>query len=249
MRFTHCPRTRYDDGKLCKFRFCWHVSGLIRGICILVAFLIHVQREGHGFQSIIRALDNQLGTDVHMVWAASKDIGSSGMRYGVLYSQNELLLKALASPAVFSCVSGPIQYLVSELLTDDVFVDNFLDESRRRLLYNYNICTRKLEEMVLPFIPAEAGIFVYVDFSSLLPEPTFEWEEKLSELMFQVRVVLTPGESQRDTTPGMFRICYAWVTPEVLEIAMERLSKLVAKLRRMEWVDINDRALSNILYN
>jgi aspartate/methionine/tyrosine aminotransferase len=208
-----------------------------------------LQRDGHGFQSVIRILENQMGTDVHMVWAASKDFGSSGLRYGVLYSQNELMLEALSSPSVFSCVSGPIQYLVSELLTDDIFVDNFLDESRRRLLYSYNICTRKLDEMVLPFVPAEAGMFVYVDFSSLLPAPTFEWEEKLSELMYQVRVVLTPGESQHDSTPGMFRICYAWVSPEILEIAMERLSRLVAKLRRMEWVDVNDRALHSILYS
>lgn len=183
-----------------------------------------------------------------MVWAVSKDFGSSGLRYGVLYSQNELMMQALASASTFSCVSGPIQYLVSELLTDDRFVDNFLDESRDRLVYSYTICTRKLEEMVLPFIPAEAGMFVYVDFSSLLPENTFEWEEKLSELMFQVRVVLTPGESQRDTTPGMFRICYAWVAPETLEIAMERLSRLVAKLRRMDWDDVNGRALSSVLY-
>jgi aspartate/methionine/tyrosine aminotransferase len=214
----------------------------------LSVFLLLTQRQGHAFQSIIQILNNELGSDVHMVWAVSKDFGSSGLRYGVLYTQNDLLLEALASVSSFTCVSGPIQYLVSELLTDDQFVDNFLEESRERLVYSYAICTRKLEEMVLPFIPAEAGMFVYVDFSSLLPEKTFEWEEKLSEIMFQVRVVLTPGEGQHDTTPGMFRICYAWVSPETLEIAMERLSRLVAKLRRMDWDDINGRALSTVLY-
>lgn len=157
-------------------------------------------------------------------------------------------MKALESTCAFTCVSGPIQYLVSELLTDDLFLDNFLNESRQLLVHSYTICTRKLEEMVLPFIPAEAGMFVYVDFSSLLPEKSFEWEEKLSQLMFEVRVVLTPGESQRDTTPGTFRICYAWVPPETLMIAMERLSRLVAKLRRMDWDDLNGRALSSVLY-
>lgn len=138
---------------------------------------------------------------------------------------------------------------MSEVLTDDTFVDEFLEESRERLLHSYNICISKLEEMVLPFVPAEAAMFVYVDFSSLLPEKTFAWEEKLSELMFrQVHVVLTPGSSQHDTTPGMFRICYAWVPPDVLEIAMERLSRLVAKLRRMDWDDLSGRALESVLY-
>jgi hypothetical protein len=36
----------------------------------------------------------------------------------------------------------------------------------------------------------------------------------------------------------MFRICYAWVSPDVLLIGMERLSRLVAKIRRMDWDDI-----------
>lgn len=182
-----------------------------------------------------------------MVWAVSKDFGCSGVRYGVLYTQNELLLLAMQSVSTFTCVSGPVQYLVSELLTDDVFVSNFLDESRHRLVQSYNICTRKLDEMVLPFIPAEAGMFIYVDFSSILPSKTFEWEQKLSELMYQARVILTPGESQHDPAPGMFRICYAWVSPEVLEVAMERLSRLVAKVRRMEWDDINGRVIESIL--
>jgi aspartate/methionine/tyrosine aminotransferase len=209
--------------------------------------LFILKKTDHAFQSIIQVLDNKLDNDVHMVWAASKDFGCSGLRYGVLYTQNEVLLMALQSASTFSCVSGPIQYLISELLTDDIFVNNFLDESRDRLLHSYTICTRKLDEMVLPFIPAEAGMFIYVDFSSLLPSKTFEWEQKLSDLMYQVRVVLTPGESQHDVTPGMFRICYAWVSTDALEVAMERLSRLVAKIRRMEWDDINGRAVDNIL--
>jgi aspartate/methionine/tyrosine aminotransferase len=214
----------------------------------MLVVVVEQQETGHAFESILRVLDNNLGDDVHMIWGISKDFGASGLRYGVLYSQNELMLQGLATLSTFSGVSGPIQYLVSELLTDDVWLSSFLDESRRRLVNSYNICTEKLEEMVLPYIPAEAGMFVYVDFSSLLPQKTFEWERKLGEMMYQVRVVLTPGEAQNDASPGMFRICYAWVEPETLEIAMERLSQLVAKLRRMDWDNLNERAFSNILY-
>ena len=105
--------------------------------------------------------------------------------------------------------------------------------------------------MVIPFVPAEAGLFVYVDFSSLLPERTFNWEAELSKLFFlHARVVMTPGESQRDMNPGWFRICYAWVSPEVLEIAMERLSRLVAKIRRLDvWTIAKEdtRAFAGVL--
>jgi len=206
------------------------------------------RKHGHGFESIIKILNNQLGFDVHFVWSVSKDFGASGLRFGVVYSQNEIFLDALANFNVFSGVSNPMQMVVSELLTDDNFVDRYLDESRDLLCRSYSICIRKLEEMVLPFIPAAAGQFVYVDFSSLLPGKTMEWEQRLSQLLVDhARLVLTPGESQRERMPGMFRICYAWVTPEVLEIGMERLSRIVAKIRRMDWSDLNESTLSGVL--
>ena len=206
------------------------------------------KKYDHGFMSVIRILENKLGDDVHMIWALSKDFGASGLRVGYLYSQNVVLMEGLANVNVFSGVSNPIQMVVAELLTDDEFVDTYLDESRERLRRSYLICTSKLEEMVLPFVPAEAGMFVYVDFSSLLPQRTMEWEAKLSQLINDyAHIVLTPGESQRDRSPGMFRICYAWVSPDVLEIGMERLSRLVAKVRRMDWADLNEFTLRSVI--
>ena len=206
------------------------------------------QKYGHGFESIIKILDNKLGHDVHFVWAISKDFGASGFRFGFVYSQNETFINGLANLNIFAGVSHPIQMVVSELLTDDDFVDVYLDESRGRLRQSYLICVEKLEEMVLPFVPATAGQFVYVDFSSLLKEKTMEWEQKLSQLLIDYgRIILTPGESQRERMPGMFRICYAWVPPEVLSIAMERLSRLVSKIRRIDWSDLNESSLSGVL--
>jgi len=203
---------------------------------------------GHSFQSVIKLLNNNLGDDVHMIWGLSKDFGASGFRVGVLYTQNSVLLESLANLNMFSGVSHPMQMITAEILTDDVFVDTFLEESRERLVKSYNICIKKLEEMVIPYIPAEAGLFVYVDFSAFLPSKSVEDEEKLTNLMVDyARVLLTPGVSQRDPKPGMYRICYAWVSPEVLEIAMERLSRLVAKMRKMHWDDLNASTLGNVI--
>jgi aspartate/methionine/tyrosine aminotransferase len=183
-----------------------------------------------------------------LVWALSKDFGGSGLRVGIVYSQNEQFMQGLASISIFTSVSGPVQHLAAELLTDDFFVDMFMEESRTRVLASYNICVSKLQEMVLPYVHAEAGVFVYVDFSALLPEKTFEWEAKLSDLIFNCsRIVLTPGETQHEPKPGMFRLCYAWVYPDELEIAMERLSRLVAKIRRLDWEDLNERNLLGIV--
>jgi aspartate/methionine/tyrosine aminotransferase len=207
-----------------------------------------LKKQGHGFHSVIQILKNDLGNDVHFVWAVSKDFGASGLRVGIVYSQSEVFLRGLATSNIFSCVSQPIQYLVSELWTDDQFLDEFLDESRHRLLISYSICISKLQEMVVPYVPATSGMFVYIDLSALLPNKTFAAEQQLTDLMYEhARIVLTPGESQRDPRPGMFRICYAWVVPAVLEIAMERLSRLVAKIRKLDWSDLNERSLQGIL--
>lgn len=204
------------------------------------ALTIHQQNTidpSQRFQSIIQILDNKLGQNVHFLWGLSKDFGASGFRLGILYTQNTRLLQALANLNMFSGVPHPMQMIMSEILTDDEFVSAFLDDAKRELANSYWICTNKLQEMVIPFVTAEGGMFVYVDFSSLLPESTFEGEARFASLVETVAlVVMTPGQSQMDCKAGMFRICYAWVPPDVLEVAMERLSCLVLKIRRNhEW--------------
>lgn len=120
---------------------------------------------------------------MHFVWALSKDFGASGFRIGVLYSQNDTLLQALANLNIFSCVSHPMQMVMADLLMDDSFIDPFLAESRLKLKRSYNLCTAKLDEMVVSYTPAEGGIFVYCDFSSIFPEQTFESESKFRTIV------------------------------------------------------------------
>jgi aspartate/methionine/tyrosine aminotransferase len=206
------------------------------------------QKHGHGFRSVIQILDNQLEDNVHWLWSMSKDFGASGLRVGYVYSQNETFLKGFADLNGFSGVAQPMQLLVSNLLSDDTFVDSYLDQSRERVLRNYKACTQTLDDMGLSYVPAEAGLFLYVDFSSLLPEKTVKFETSLSNLMIEhARVLLTPGQSQKDWRPGMFRICYAWVTPEELQIAMARLGRLVEKLRRLDWADLDAESIDGVI--
>jgi len=210
-------------------------------------YALSVHHQVNNFRSVIHILENNLENDVHMLWGLSKDFGASGFRVGVLYTQNENLLAALANLNIFSGVSHPMQMITAELLKDDDFVDSFLLDARAQLNWSYTICTRKLEEMVIPYVPAEAGLFVYADFSSVLPEQTFDGEARFASFMQDVaRVVMTPGQSQRDRKPGMFRICYSWVSPGVLEIAMERLSCVVAKIRRYHWDNLDSIILDDV---
>lgn len=176
----------------------------------------------------------------------SKDFGSSGFRVGVLYTHNKNILEAFGNLNMFSGVSHPIQAVVGKLLSDDEFVDSFLETSRTLLKVNYDIVTKGLEKMKIPYVVADAGIFVYCDFSSLLPNYSFEGEAQLATLFENyARIVMTPGSSQRDNKPGNFRICYAFVTPEVLKMAMMRLQLCSQVLMEQGWVDI-EIAIENI---
>ena len=181
-----------------------------------------------------------LTPQVHHLWALSKDFGASGFRIGTLYTKNQKLLSTIANLNIFSGVSHPMQMIVQEILCDDNFIYGYLDQLRQRIRYSYELCAMRLDEMVIPYTPARAGIFIYADFSSLLPEQTFEGEARLSSLLLDAaRMIMTPGFAQHESKPGMFRICYAFVTLEVLEMAMNRLDKIVGKIRRYHWIGGN----------
>ena len=211
----------------------------------IYALSIH-KKETKTFQSVLRILDNDLGNDVHMLWAMSKDFGSSGFRVAVLCTQNEAFLRAFDNLNVFSGVSHPMQMMIAEILSDDDFVDSFLQYSSSALLKSYTLCTRKLNEMEIPFVAPEAGMFVYCDFSGLLPSPpTFEGEARLMKLMADVaHIVMTPGESQHDSKPGMFRICYAWNSLEILEVAMTRIKLLKELILKEGWSGLDEKKFS-----
>lgn len=193
------------------------------------------------FESVLQTMDNKLGVDVHFLWALSKDFVSSGFRIGVLYTQNQALLRTLQNLNIFSGVSHPMQMIAAEILTDDTFVDSFLATSREQLSLACKACAEKLNEMVVPHVIPEAGMFVYADFSNLLPSQTPEGEERFAALVQDAaRVVMTPGQSMRDPRVGWFRICVAYYPDlEVLRIALERLSRLVLKIKGQGWENIS----------
>jgi len=99
------------------------------------------------FQSVLRILDGKLGDDVHMVWSLSKDFGASGLRVGFVLSGNKDYMNGLSNLNIFGGVSNPMQVIVAELMTDDSFVDYYLEESRARIRHSYQICVQKLEEI------------------------------------------------------------------------------------------------------
>lgn len=177
--------------------------------------------------------DGKLGDRTHIIWGFSKDFCVSGFRVGVLYSQNEQLNKALDNAAIFTGVSHQTQDMLAMLLEDEAFIEGFLAENRAALAKSAAILEENLTKLQIPFLAPTAGMFMWVDLRSLLPAPTKEAEAKLVKDLFDVAgLVFTPGQSQHASEPGLFRICFAYVTVEALEVAIGRLSHFVESQRQ-----------------
>jgi aspartate/methionine/tyrosine aminotransferase len=181
------------------------------------------------FTSVARVRPT-LGERVHIVWAFSKDFGASGLRCGVLVSENEAVNAAVDALAYWACCSGHTQGLLGELISDDVWVDDYIASMRGLLGGAYRRVADALDGAGIRFVPADAGVFVLLDLRPHLAQPTWEAERRLwLEILERARVNLTPGAACRAAEPGFFRLCFAGSPAETTETAIERL---VAVLER-----------------
>lgn len=174
------------------------------------------------------SLRPSLGERVHIVWAFSKDFGASGLRCGVLVSENADVMHAVDQLAYWSACSGHTQHLLGELVADTPAVDAWVDRMRATLRDARDRATRGLDALGIPYVPPDAGFFVVCDLRQFLAAPTFEAEHALWRRLFDdANVNLTPGAACRIAEPGFFRLCYAAVPPEALDLALHRIGTVL----------------------
>ena len=181
------------------------------------------------FTSVAQVLPS-LGEHVHIVWAFSKDFGASGLRCGVLVSENPAVNAAVDGLAYWACCSGHTQHLLGEVISDDAWVDGYVASMRMLLGGAYDRVAEALKAAGIPFVPAEAGFFVLLDLRSFLSEPTWEAEHSLwLRILAEARVNLTPGASCHVGEPGFFRLCYAGLPTPAVEAGVGRIATLSSR--------------------
>ena len=80
---------------------------------------------------------------------------------------------------------------------------------------SYIVLTSALEAAEIPYHPAGASMFLWVDMRKALPPyPTWEDERALFDRMCEKGVLLTPGYDCIASEPGFFRACWAASDPE-----------------------------------
>jgi aspartate/methionine/tyrosine aminotransferase len=189
-----------------------------------------------------------LGPYIHFVYALSKDYALSGLRVGVLYSENQDIRLPLQKLNDLCCVGSQTQLLVERMLsersTDKAnmsWTADFLQENHRRLRQRGDAWHSCLDELKIPYLRATAGLFCWMDFSEFLPPmndtsiTTIDQQERVLylELLQEFGLLFTPGRSMKNERPGFFRCVFTAASNEEFELGIERLRKYVQTKRQM----------------
>ncbi|KAL1830313.1 hypothetical protein ACET3Z_008725 [Daucus carota] len=165
---------------------------------------------------------------IHIVYSLSKDMGLPGFRVGIVYSYNDVVVSCGRKMSSFGLVSSQTQLFLANLLSDQVFIDKFLAESSKRLGARHKIFTEGLEEIGIKCLKSNAGLFFWMDLRPLLKESSFEAEMALWRvIVHDVKLNVSPGSSFHCSEAGWFRVCFANMDDETVQVALKRIRKFV----------------------
>ena len=179
-----------------------------------------------------------LGSNIHIVYALSKDFALSGLRVGALYSENKDIALPLQKLNDLCQISSQTQVVVEHMLDPELNNDwahDFLAESHRRLNDRCKSVETLLEELNVPFLSGEAGLFLWMDFREFLSTSGSDSEKERTlylKLLQDYGLLFTPGLSMRTETPGFFRFVFtAASTEENFSEALRRIKQFVIEQR------------------
>ena len=152
----------------------------------------------------------------------------SGLRSGVLISENQEVCDAVAAQAYWGSTPGDTQHVLRNLVSDTQWVDHYVEQMRSRLARSYATVVHALDAAGIPYFPSSAGFFLMIDLRRFLPEATWDAESQLWRRMLdEAKVNLTPGSACHAAEPGFMRLCFAAVPPEALPVGIERMRALL----------------------
>jgi aspartate/methionine/tyrosine aminotransferase len=178
----------------------------------------------------IASLRPSLGERAHVVWAFSKDFGASGLRCGVLVSENARVLRAMDQLAYWGACSGHTLHLLAQLVGDAPVVDAWVERMRSTLRDTCEFVVARLDALGIGHVRPDAGFFLVCDLRRFLAAPTWEAEHALwRRLVDEADVNLTPGSACRIVEPGFFRLCWAAVPRAALDVALRRIGDVLSR--------------------
>nr|XP_033787036.1 1-aminocyclopropane-1-carboxylate synthase-like protein 1 isoform X1 [Geotrypetes seraphini] len=192
-------------------------------------YMLSVYAEDKTFTSIL-ALDNLPDPErTHLMWGFSKDFAMAGIRVGILYTKNQEIFKAVGQLATFHGCPGPVQYVLSQLLSDRDWLDNeYFPTNKLRLHEAHSLLVGGLAEIGIPVLRSFGGLFVWADFRKFLTSLTVEAELALWWKLIKEKLYISPGSAFYCYEPGWFRLVFS-DSRDKIKLCLQRLQKVLEK--------------------
>ena len=170
---------------------------------------------------------------VHIVYSLSKDLGLPGFRVGTIYSYNDKVVTTARRMSSFTLISSQTQHLLACMLSNKEFTENYIQINRERLRKRYDMIIEGLRSAGIECLKGNAGLFCWMNLSPLLEKPTREGELTLwNSMLHEVKLNISPGSSCHISEPGWFRVCFANMSEQTLEIALKRIHDFMEQRKR-----------------
>ncbi|XP_065850514.1 1-aminocyclopropane-1-carboxylate synthase 7 [Euphorbia lathyris] len=175
---------------------------------------------------------------VHIVYSLSKDLGLPGFRVGTIYSYNDNVVTTARRMSSFTLISSQTQHLLACMLSNKEFTRNYIKINRERLRKRYEMIINGLKKAGIECLEGNAGLFCWMNLSPILEKPTKKGELDLWNLIIKdVKLNISPGSSCHCSEPGWFRVCFANMSEQTLEVALKRIRNFMEQ--RMKKINSN----------
>ncbi|XP_010915315.1 1-aminocyclopropane-1-carboxylate synthase 7 [Elaeis guineensis] len=179
---------------------------------------------------IVEARGYEDSDRVHIVYSLSKDLGLPGFRVGTIYSYNNRVVTTARRMSSFTLVSSHTQKMLASMLSDREFTENYIKTNRERLRERYEYIVEDLKNAGIECLQGNAGLFCWMNLGPLLEEATRERELSLWKLiLLEVKLNISPGSSCHCSEAGWFRVCFANISKQTLDVALWRIKAFVEK--------------------
>ena len=140
--------------------------------------------------------EGKVGDDVVVLYGFSKDFCLSGMRVGMMYSENEEFLKATGSLSYFASISTDTQCLLTKMLQDTKWVKHLHSQNNHMLKLYCDRLLKILQKYGIPYTNPTSGLFVVLDMRKYLApkdDDSLTWEAEqafFNHLVEECRVIM-----------------------------------------------------------
>jgi len=191
------------------------------------------------FVSLLSVLDSSSmrsdGARFHVLYAFSKDFGLSGFRCGMVVTENRAVRRGYDQLSQFNGLSTDVAHYFYLLLSDRSALARYVDGMQAGLAAAAAEMGRELRGAGVPFVRGAGGVFLWLDLTAHLDEPTAAAETRLYKaILAECNVNLTPGTAFHSPQPGWFRFIFTASPVATMQVAVRRIAALLADQPRLQ---------------